>query len=167
MAKRTKKQASFHLTAKPRRVTIPSGHDYALFAEGQKVYVITADGTMPDELAKKIDFYKKQSYELGYKKALDYMEMEEKKNKANSEARMETPEEILQKLLPAISAQHQNDQNHIVAILLNKLAKQKERNMDNLQKQYDHVEECLSLAKSNYDGFNKIRNGGFDDLNFR
>lgn len=161
------KKAAPTAKSKTRRVTIPAGQDYALFGKNQTAYVVGKDGRMPQELMDKIGRHETQAYNNGYKKALDDMEKEQKGAVDNGCARPETTEELLQNILQRLSAQNPKNQNKVIGLLLSEVQQWKEYRLDNLQKQYDQMGDDLEAAKANYEGFTNVRNGGFDDLNFR
>lgn len=144
-----------------RQVTIPAGKEYLLLTPGEKVYVIEADGRWPDELDNMMRGREETAYEKGVddgKAIADGM---------SRNTRPMNPEEFLQSILPTIRGFHVKDQNQIAAVILDEMSKDRERRLKELQAQLANTQELIGLCEESQRGLQLVRQGGFEQLNFR
>lgn len=147
--------------AKARRVTIPAGKDYIMFSATDTVYVVGPDGKWPDSIYNLMQKQQETAYEKGLNDGADLA----KGQAVNQRSR--TMEETLQEVLTMIRQHHGNDQNQIVAVVLNELGKDRQNRVKAIQEDIARATELLGHAEACNNGFNTIRNGGFEALNFR
>lgn len=160
--KKTAQKATKHAS---RRVTVPAGMEYIVFNPkgGEKAYLLLPNESLPADFEEVLKDREAAAYTLGYQEATDALT---NPNQA-AQGVMESPEELIKSILPRIRTQDVKDQNRVVAIVLAELQVDRENFMDHLQKQHDQAQERLGMAKANYEGFIAVRNGGFENLNFR
>jgi hypothetical protein len=78
-----------------------------------------------------------------------------------------TPEEFLQNLLPTLRGFHAKDQNQILAVVLDEMNKDRERRLKELQAQLANTQELIGFCEESQRGLQLVRQGGFEQLNFR
>lgn len=147
--------------AKGRSVYIGAGLDYLTFKPGETIYVVGSDGVWPDDLDNTIRKREETAYEKGVddgKAIADGM---------SRNTRPMNPEEFLQSILPTIRGFHVKDQNQIVAVVLDEMSKDRERRLKELRAQLDNTQELIALCEDSQRGLQLVRQGGFEQLNFR
>jgi hypothetical protein len=147
--------------AKGRSVYIGAGLDYLTFKPGETIYVVGSDGVWPDDLNNTMQRREETAYERG---------VEDGKAIAEGMARNTrplTPEEFLQNLLPTLRGFHAKDQNQILAVVLDEMNKDRERRLKELQAQLANTQELIGFCEESQRGLQLVRQGGFEQLNFR
>lgn len=99
--------------------------------------------------------------------ALDELTNAEPQPMAAVNCRQMTKDEALEKMLAMLREFNGQDQNQIVAIILNEMTQDREKRIEDLEKERAHVEDLLEKVKANYEGFQNVRGHGFEKLNFR
>jgi len=148
-------------STKSRRVTIPAGKQYIVFDKGATVHLVDTDGVWPESIRKEFSEREEKAYIQGIKDGKN----EQASTVVN--ARPRTMEETLQACLTMIRQHHGNDQNQITAVILNELGKDRENRVKAIREDIARAQELLGHAEACNNGFQEIRNGGFEKLNFR
>lgn len=144
-----------------RQVTIPAGKEYLLLTPGERAYVIEADGRWPDDLNNMLRKREETAYDRG---------VEDGKAIAEGMTRntgQQSPEQFLQSLLPMLHGYHVKDQNQIVAVILDELNKARVKRLNDLQAQLANTQELIGFCEESQRGLQLVRQGGFEQLNFR
>jgi hypothetical protein len=147
--------------AKGRSVYIGAGLDYLTFKPGETIYVVGSDGVWPDDLNNTMQSREETAYDKG---------VADGKAIAEGMARNTRPltaEEFLQNLLPTLRSFHAKDQNQIIAVILDEMSKDRERRLKELREQLDNTQELIALCEDSQRGLSLVRQGGFEQLNFR
>jgi hypothetical protein len=147
--------------ANSRRVTIPAYKDYLILSPGETAYVVGRDGVWPDAISNVISKREEDAYEKGVNDGKAISEG------MSRNTRPLNPEEFLQSILPTIRGFHVKDQNQIVAVILDEMSKDRERRLKELRAQLDNTQELIALCEDSQRGLQLVRQGGFEQLNFR
>lgn len=142
-----------------RRVTIPAGKDYVTFAAGSIVH-IAQNGEWPQAVIDHVDEERTEAYRQGFTDA-------ENKLSKQVSCRSYTVEESIKIALDAIRQHHFNDQNKIVAVVLNALKTDLDTRIRSIEKEVAHKQELLKDASTCLNTFEAVKAGNFDALNLR
>lgn len=146
---------------KGRSVYIRAGHNYITLKPGETAYLIGEGGQWPREFIETMENREKTAYEKGRQDGQNALV-----NKAIN-MRPRTMEETLQECLTMLRQHHAKDQNQVVAIILNEMEKDRVSRVKAIQEDIARAQELLGHAEAINQGFNNIRKGGFEALNFR
>lgn len=142
---------------KARRVNIPAGQNYITVKPGEVVYLVEPDGVYPSHLQEIIDKREQTAYEKG---------LQEGSESKDRNMRQYTLEEALQHILATMRQYSAKDQNQIVAVVMSEMNKAYQARIKALAADIAHHQGLLDETEKVAAGFEAIKNGGFEKLNF-